>query len=157
MLSDLRAANGLAGDGLHIGQKLVIPSAPKADAVATTATPAPADLTATPAAPTDADASGPVTAPAVATLALPKHTHAAHRLYTVVKGDTLTRIAKRYHTTTSAIMAANNLTNAGRLAIGQKLHIPAHESRASSTAEETTPQETEPHAAPKGQLANYTP
>ena len=57
----------------------------------------------------------------------------------MVRGDTLTKIAKRYHTTTSAIVAANGLVNAGRLSIGQKLHIPSHEARESSTALQEKP------------------
>jgi LysM repeat protein len=166
-VSNLRAANGLAGDGLHIGQKLTIPEkAPKATAVAASEAPAaPAPVSSAPVAQPvqDADMTGMAPTGASTTDALPKHaTHklagaAAHRSYTVVKGDTLTKIAKRYHTTTSAIMAANNLTNAGRLSIGQKLHIPSREARASATADGATPQEPETHSTAKGQFANYTP
>jgi LysM repeat protein len=88
----------------------------------------------------------------------PHHTHkltatATHHLYTVVRGDTLTKIAKRYHTTTSALVAANGLSHAGRLSIGQKLHIPSHESR---TADEK-PIDIEPHRANRAQLANNLP
>jgi LysM repeat protein len=166
-LAKLRAANSLASDSLHIGQKLVIPGrepkAAPADAIAA-ATPAATPASPAPTAPvaqpvTAADLSGSLASPSVADTALPTHAHkttSVHHLYTVVKGDTLTKIAKRYHTTTSAIMAANNLTNAGRLSIGQKLHIPSHQMR-EATAEEPAPQETAPHTAAKGQLANYTP
>lgn len=43
--------------------------------------------------------------------------------YTVVKGDSLYQIAKRFNTTPSAIINLNNLPNAN-LSIGQKLKIP---------------------------------
>ncbi len=165
-LAALRAANNLKNDRLHIAQVLILPErAPKAapadaDSEAL-ATPAPA-----------ANASGPMadsattdttspTAPAssasVASTLTPHHAHkvatTSHHLYTVVKGDTLTKIAKRYHISTSAIVAANGLTNAGRLSIGQKLHIPSREAR---TAEDK-PILAEPHGANRAQLANNLP
>ena len=43
--------------------------------------------------------------------------------YTVVKGDSLYQIAKRFNTTASAIMNLNNLPNTN-LSIGQKVKIP---------------------------------
>ena len=43
--------------------------------------------------------------------------------YTVVQGDVVEKIARRYHTTVEAILAANNLKN-DSLQIGQKLKIP---------------------------------
>jgi LysM repeat protein len=176
-VANLRSANSLAGNNLRIGQKLVIPdrAAPAAAvSVATTADAAPAaprasrHHSAVPepgAAPMAQPVQGvdQVNALPLASSATPRHAHHAaaasgHHFYTVMRGDTLTKIAKRYHTTTNAIMAANNLTNAGRLSIGQKLHIPAHESRASATADQAAPrEEAAPRATAKGQLANYTP
>jgi LysM repeat protein len=170
-LAKLRAANSLTSDSLHLGQKLVIPArdaktADASEALASSAAPAiaaPAASASTAPLAQPVQESDNVTMPAANTSlagALPKHTHkalAAHHLYTVVKGDTLTKIARRYHTTTSAIMAANNLTNAGRLSIGQKLHIPPHPSREAATAEEAAPQEPQPHSTTSGQLANYLP
>ena len=44
--------------------------------------------------------------------------------YKVTYGDTLSGIAWRYGTTTWAIMAANNLTSANRILVGQSLWIP---------------------------------
>jgi LysM repeat protein len=166
-LAKLRAANSLASDSLHIGQKLVIPAlaakTPDAsEALASGTTPAAATpMTTAPMAQPVQESDGVATTPSATSslaTALPRHTHktaGAHHLYTVVKGDTLTKIARRYHTTTSAIMAANNLTNAGRLSIGQKLHIPPHPSR--ETAEQAAPPEPQPHTAANGQLANYLP
>ncbi|MCL2464551.1 MAG: LysM peptidoglycan-binding domain-containing protein [Micrococcales bacterium] len=45
--------------------------------------------------------------------------------YTVVKGDTLSRIALRYHTTVGALASANGLKNPSFIRIGQVLTIPA--------------------------------
>jgi LysM repeat protein len=45
--------------------------------------------------------------------------------YVVVRGDTLLRIALRYKTTISQLLALNNLRNPNVIYIGQKLNIPA--------------------------------
>jgi LysM repeat protein len=175
-LAKLRTVNSLTSDSLHIGQKLVIPNRAEPAAAATsvadtTATPAETDTAATtPSAKTAPPSTAPmaqpvesidnVGTPSVASSGTPRHTHHApvHHLYTVVKGDTLTKIARRYHTTTSAIIAANNISNASRLSIGEKLHIPSHESRAAATAsQEAAPEQPETHSTAKGQLANYVP
>lgn len=47
----------------------------------------------------------------------------AYIVYTVKKGDTLGAIARRYRTTTAQIMKWNNLKNANKLRLGQKLRI----------------------------------
>jgi LysM repeat protein len=175
-LAKLRTANGLASDNLHIGQKLVIPSksaAASTTSVAETTTPAETESAATtpsvassaksmpePTAPVaqPVESIDNVGTPTVASTGATHHAHhaATHHLYTVVKGDTLTKIARRYHTTTSALMAANSITNASRLSIGEKLHIPSHESRAAATAsQDAAPEQPETHSATKGQLANY--
>ena len=72
----------------------------------------------------------------------------------MVKGDTLIKIARRFRTTPTAIMAANNLTDAGRIGIGKKLKIPSGESRSAATSvPASAPAESK--AVPKGQLANF--
>ncbi len=45
--------------------------------------------------------------------------------YTVAPGDTLTRIASRFHTTVSALSAANNIANPSLIRAGQVLVVPA--------------------------------
>ncbi|MDR1789941.1 MAG: LysM peptidoglycan-binding domain-containing protein, partial [Opitutaceae bacterium] len=45
--------------------------------------------------------------------------------YTVVKGDSLNRIAKRHGVTVAALADANNLPRNATLKIGQKLSVPA--------------------------------
>ena len=49
---------------------------------------------------------------------------AAGRIYTVIKGDNLVKIAARYGTTAAAIATANKLKDPARISIGQKLTIP---------------------------------
>src|SRR5690606_28378198 len=44
--------------------------------------------------------------------------------YTVVRGDTLGRIAARFGTTVSAIASANGITNINLIFVGQVLQIP---------------------------------
>ena len=44
--------------------------------------------------------------------------------YTVVKGDTLTRIAHRFHSSVDAIAAMNGIQNKNFIRIGQVLKIP---------------------------------
>jgi LysM repeat protein len=117
-------------------------------------------------APTTESTTDSTTEPAVASTAFaakPMHTHklmasGSRHLYTVVKGDTLSKIARRYHTTAHAIMAANNITNASRLSIGKKLHIPSGEARsAAASAPVAAPVEPENKSTTHGQLANYVP
>lgn len=47
-------------------------------------------------------------------------------IYTVVRGDTLYRIARRFNTTTSALVQGNCLTNANRIYVGQRLRVPSN-------------------------------
>jgi LysM repeat protein len=44
--------------------------------------------------------------------------------YTVVRGDSLSRIAKKNHSTIAELMKANHLTNSAVLNVGQKLIVP---------------------------------
>jgi LysM repeat protein len=75
----------------------------------------------------------------------------------VVKGDTLTKIAHKFKTTSKALMAANNITDPTKLSIGKKLVIPSREARSATTATPDTTQPT-PVQKPAGtsaQLANF--
>lgn len=91
------AANGLDSRALiRIGQVLAIPGA--ASGSAATAAPAAATTTTT------------ATTPA--------------RTHRVVAGDTVSALAKRYGTTVSAIVAANELDSRATIRIGQTLTIP---------------------------------
>ena len=50
---------------------------------------------------------------------------AGHSLYTVKKGDTISKIAARHGTTSKKIMELNSVKNANSIKIGQKLKLPA--------------------------------
>lgn len=52
-------------------------------------------------------------------------TKASYTVYTVKKGDTLSKIAQRFSTSTSALAKYNGISVNGILAIGQKLKVPA--------------------------------
>lgn len=54
----------------------------------------------------------------------PQPTPVSEQHYTVTFGDTLARIAARFHTTQSALMQANNISNANLVYVGQTLVIP---------------------------------
>src|SRR5262245_58635820 len=46
-------------------------------------------------------------------------------IYTVARGDTLYRIARRFNTTTAILASSNCLTNSNRIYIGQPLRVPS--------------------------------
>jgi LysM repeat protein len=46
------------------------------------------------------------------------------QLYTVVSGDTVAKIARRYNSTINAIVTANCLANANQIYVGQQLRVP---------------------------------
>jgi LysM repeat protein len=161
-VAQLKEANHIKGDTLHTGQKLFIPSGKTAVAEntptsTTTLDAAPIVRTQNEPAPTSTAilASSPsiVTTPSL-------HSH----LYTVVKGDTLIKIAHKFKTTATAIMSENSITDPSKLTIGKKLKIPSKESRSAknSTPALTQPsqvqakQQYEPTPA-SGQLANFVP
>lgn len=100
-VSELQAANQLAGDLIQPGQVLQIPNC------ASESVSAPNDAAATP-----GDTSDVGVLPA------------GGETYTVQPGDTLFTIAQRFGTTISAIVAANNLANPNQLSVGQELIIP---------------------------------
>jgi len=153
-VAQLKEANHIKGDVLHTGQKLIIPSGKT--------------LVASAAPESEPTASGPIlseSAPvSTASLASAPSTVAAtgasNHVYTVVKGDTLIKIAHKFKTTASAIMTENSITDPARLSIGKKLRIPSQESR---SAGNNTPSSTQPSQvqaqenAPSPELANFVP
>ncbi len=52
------------------------------------------------------------------------NTSSRTRYYTIKSGDSLSKIAVKYNTTTTALMKANRLSSAEKIRIGQKLTIP---------------------------------
>ena len=161
-VAKLKAANDLKTDALHIGQKLMIPGKSL-----TTATTSSSLATLREPDTTLLGDSNPEPAKPTTT-----HTHkiasttatGGHHIYTVVKGDTLTKIAHKFRTTTAAIVAANNAMDASKLKIGQKLRIPSSESRSATAepppppaAQPTPPDQTEEKTTTSAQLANFLP
>jgi LysM repeat protein len=148
-VDSIKSLNSLANINLKIGQKLKVAVKGNAPQSAPAPTLAPA---AAPVGVTDASVVAKVDKPAFKTTAkLAKEPAAApvataapadaasSAVYTVAKGDTLTKIAKHFNTTTTAIMSANSLTNPGKLSIGAKLKIPSQQARNTVTPETTTP------------------
>jgi LysM repeat protein len=89
----------------------------------TNATPAATDTTVVPSTPPT-----PPIAPDVGTLPPAGATE-----YTIVKGDYLSTIAKKFHVTVKAIEEANPGIDSKKLKIGQKIHIPAPSAPAAAT------------------------
>jgi len=130
-VAQLKSANHIKGDMLHTGQKLIIPSgktlvASAAPASSLDVKPITSSLSESVPASTATLAAAPVSKTAMAG----SHEHT----YTIVKGDTLGKIAHKFKTTKAAIMAENNLTDATKLIIGKKLKIPSKEARSAGNS-----------------------
>ena len=63
----------------------------------------------------------------------------AAKKYTVVRGDTISSIAKKYKVTTSAVLTANKLTWSSVIYPGQKITIPGTKTTTPATPTPTTP------------------
>jgi LysM repeat protein len=99
-MNAIAAANGISNVNLiFVGQRLTIPAG------GVVPTPVPA----TP--------GGPTPVP-------PTQPPAQGGSYTVVRGDTLNSIARRFGTTVTAIASANGIANPNRIFVGQVLRIP---------------------------------
>ncbi|MBK1879223.1 LysM peptidoglycan-binding domain-containing protein [Pelagicoccus mobilis] len=70
-------------------------------------------------------------------LTIPGVSAATGAKHTVRKGETLDAIAKRYKVSIQAIKTANRITNANRIAVGQKLIIPGLKSAQSASSSTT--------------------
>ncbi len=111
---DLAAANNLgATSTLHVGQKLIIPTKPKASA----APPAPV-------------ASAAVALPAAASPAPTEKPAGEAQRHVVKAGETLGGIARKYGVRQGDIAVANNITDPKRIQPGQELVIPARSTAA---------------------------
>jgi LysM repeat protein len=111
------AFNSLANPNLiRVGQRLLIPTS-TANAVAQpaptpTATPSPTASPTPTATPSPTASSSPSSSPAL-------------QSYTVVSGDTLYSIARKFRVTVTALAAQNSITNLNLIRVGQRLVIPA--------------------------------
>ncbi|HEY81019.1 MAG TPA: LysM peptidoglycan-binding domain-containing protein [Caldilineae bacterium] len=63
-------------------------------------------------------------APSAQSTAKPPVVTQAYTIYVVKKGDTLYRIAKRYHTTAAELQRINGISDPTKLAVGQELKVP---------------------------------
>lgn len=155
-IAQLKSANNIKGDVLHTGQKLLIPGKTE---LASNVAPSPEPV-ATPNLLGDNTAILSAPAPAsIKTMALTSSTPvASSHVYTVIKGDTLSKIAHKFKTTPAALMAANNITDPTKLSIGKKLKIPSQEARSATNAP-AAPAAAQPSQAKadatSAQLANF--
>lgn len=100
-ISAIASANNIANINLiYVGQVLVIPGASGGDGGSPTPTPPPTDG--------GGDDGG----------------NTGGSVYTVQRGDTLSRIAARFGTTWQALASANNIANPNLIFVGQQLVIP---------------------------------
>ncbi|MDG5790075.1 LysM peptidoglycan-binding domain-containing protein [Evansella sp. AB-P1] len=125
-VADIKTLNGLSSDVIRVGQVLHIPqktaSVPTEEEVSDT-NPTPGDkIDDTTQSPDTDHANSPV--------------EEAFATYTVVAGDSLSVIAKRYDTTVADIKAINGLSS-DRIFIGQALQIPTKEDNLLDPVEET--------------------
>jgi LysM repeat protein len=78
---------------------------------------------------------------------------AAYNTYTVVKGDTLAKIAARFGSSVQAIAVASGIADPNKIEVGQELLIPtaAKASPATKSSPKMAPKlPDQPPAAPKG-------
>jgi lysophospholipase L1-like esterase len=68
--------------------------------------------------------SGAVTPPPPTTTPEPEPTPPSETVYVVRAGDTLGKIARRFHTTTAKLADFNGITNANLIHVGQRIRIP---------------------------------
>lgn len=152
----IRTANGLKSDILQIGEKLILPAAKpeSSSGLAVLREPNTTLLGDSDPAMFKAAAGTSHDKASIASDSGSSHT------YTVAKGDTLTKIARKFHTSSTAIMALNNISDARKLKLGQKLKIPSQESRSATSTPPPRAQPVdriEPRATPSAQLANFVP
>jgi LysM repeat protein len=153
-VAQLKEANHIKGDTLHTGQKLVIPAGGSIVATATSATGTEATPTRTVLNETTAPTTNLAAAPNAASTG--KH----HHLYTIMKGDTLAKIAHKFKTTPLAIMEVNDIADPAKLTIGKKLKIPSKETRSAGNTPTAPapPSEVQSKETPvetTGELANF--
>jgi len=134
----LLEANRLSeGQPIYIGEMLMIPGAAPAPA------PAPAGNMAETGKPADAKKDSVVIGETKKPAPVPAPAPASTKTHKIVKGDTLTSVAKKYNTSVESIKSANGLRS-DAISLGQTLKIPTIE-----TASNTTEKTTEKAPAPK--------
>jgi LysM repeat protein len=130
----LKQANSLTSDSLKIGQKLHLPTASAAAPTEKTATMAQAGI----ATASKSDWQEPGT-----------YTENGQTMHVVDIGESPASIAKKYGIKTDDLMKANNITDAKRIVVGQKLMIPTSATPAAAPAASTTPAAAAPIVSAK--------
>jgi peptidoglycan DL-endopeptidase CwlS len=131
----LLEANRLSeGQPIYIGETLMIPGAAPV--------PAPAGNMAESGKPADAKKDSVVIGETKKPDPVPAPAPVSTKTHKIVKGDTLTSVAKKYNTSVESIKSANGLRS-DAISLGQTLKIPAIET-ASNTSKKTTEKGTEP-------------
>lgn len=150
-IGELMRANGITSpNSLRIGQRLVVPSQRSARAIPEPARPATPRLQQ---AKLSAPAA-PATVPAAPTYG---------GFHVAGPGDTLSKIAHRYHVSVAELMRANKLQPHAQIKLGQRLVIPSHLSsvqtpasaQPSTVAQQTAPRHAEADGA--AHVAEATP
>lgn len=147
----------LDGDSNSISAPLAVTPAIPAPAPAPAAPPTPENpfvASETPAAPPQTAKIEPAVKPALAA----KPAARSAGTYTVVSGDTLNKLARRYGTTPAALAAANGMNPTAGLRIGQKLVIPqtAASATAKTSASGILSKKTPQPATASGKTTRYT-
>ena len=127
-ITDLEKANGLAGNAvLQVGQTLKVPAQSAAQAASAVQTEAGKVTDSSAKLPGEAAGAAVQSMPsAVTSVAAPAPAeNAGGAQYTVVKGDSPYRIAKKFKITPDELMKANGITDPKKIQIGQVLRIPA--------------------------------
>lgn len=126
-IPDLEKLNGLAGNAvLQVGQILKVPGQAVAQAASVVQTEAGKVAASATKLPLQAAAAVSQAAPATApTVAPAAEESAGGSEYTVVKGDSPYKIAKKFKITPDELMKANGITDPKKIQIGQMLKIPA--------------------------------
>lgn len=137
-LASLKQANNLSSDALKVGQKLHLPgaSAPTTMASAGTGAPSPAA------------SAGSATASAADWHEPGAATENGQNVHYVDVGESPTIIAKKYNVKVEDLMKANNISDARRMVVGQRLIIPTAQQPVSASAPASTTAATPAVAAP---------
>lgn len=137
-VSAIKSANSLTGDTIYVNQRLTIPGQSSGSGSSGSGSNGGSTTPSQPTTPPSGEGSTGTTS-----------------TYTVVRGDTLTSIARRYNTTVSAIKSANSLTG-DTIYVNQRLTVPGQSSGSGSTGSgsnggSTTP--SQPTTPPSGEGA----
>src|SRR3954471_19088633 len=79
---------------------------------------------------------------------------AKYTIHTIVKGETLSQLAKKYHTSVGDIMRFNSMNSKSQLKIGEKIKIPASSNVATEKTAKT-PVTTKPVSKPDSAVATH--